>query len=286
MKVFSGGLLVTMTRPEHVPQLDKLQRIVFPTIAAHDRFSGWHYHEHIRDFPLGQFVVLDGSRLVGMSSTLRMDVDFDHPDHDFDDVSEGGWERCHRPEGRWMYGTDLGVHPEYRRRGVARALYAARQEAVRLLGLEGQVIVGMLHGYAAHRDAMSIEAYYAGVVTGTIQDPTVSAQLRMGFEPRGLVEGYVEDTASGGWGVFLVLPATRPVAYPPDAVGSLELGAPAAPPVVVDPATMAPPAAVVASPLAAPTPPDTPLPPPGQVRAPAPRPRARKPRSPRLKRRR
>lgn len=230
MRSLPGGLLVTWTRPEHAEQLAALQLLVFPTLDPGERFSAHHYREHVEHFPQGQFVALDGDRVVGMTSTILLDLDVDHPDHSFDDVAEGGWRRHHRPDGRWMYGTDMGVHPEYRRRGIARALYAARQDAVRLLDLDGQVTVGMLSGFGALRHQLDIHQYYAAVLTGALTDPTVTAQIRMGFEPRGLVPDYVDDPVCDGWGVYLVMPRDHRILEPEGAPPSPSLGPAGGPP--------------------------------------------------------
>src|SRR5262245_35841573 len=135
-------LVVLQTRPEHVTQLEELQRVCFPTLDRSERFVAAHYVKHIELFPDGQFAVidvLDGDRVVGATTTLRLHFDFDHVDHTFADIIQGGWLTSHEPDGDWLYGADVGIHPSYRRRGVATALYAARQETVWRLGLRGQV---------------------------------------------------------------------------------------------------------------------------------------------------
>jgi GNAT superfamily N-acetyltransferase len=215
---FGDGLVVCNTRPEHAEPLAELQRIVFPTLAADERFEARHYLRHLELFPTGQFCVVDtkhGDRVVGMTSTVRMDFDFEHPGHTFADVIQGGWLTSHQPEGRWLYGADLGTHPDYRRRGIARALYAARHELVRDLRLAGQVTVGMPSGYGAVKHAMTAEAYYAELVAGTRTDPTISAQLRIGFEMRTLIPGYINDPVCDYYGIVLVLPADHEVRFPP-----------------------------------------------------------------------
>jgi len=166
---FGDGLAVFRTAAEHAEGLEELQRIVFPTLAPEERFLAEHYKKHIELFPDGQFCVVDtanGDRVVGMTSTIRMTFDFAHPDHTFADVIQGGWLTSHDPTGPWLYGADLGTHPAYRRRGVARALYAARHETVRALGLLGQLTVGMPSGYGAVKSSMTAEAYYAELVAG------------------------------------------------------------------------------------------------------------------------
>jgi GNAT superfamily N-acetyltransferase len=212
--LLDGGLEVHRTRAEHADGLAELQRIVFPTLAPAQRFAAEHYRHHVAMFPDGQFCVVDaaaGDRVVGMTSTIRYSFDEAHPHHTFDDIIAGGWLSAHEPEGRWLYGADVGTHPAYRGRGIARALYAARHDTVRWLGLEGQVTVGMPSGYGALADRMTAAQYYEELVAGARTDPTISAQLAIGFEPRGLLTGYIDDPVCAGHGVLLVLPADRPV---------------------------------------------------------------------------
>lgn len=214
LRRLANGLVVCRTGPAHVAQLEELQRIVFPTLAPAERFEARHYLHHIAMFPDGQFCVVDGDRVVGMTSTVRMDFDFEHPDHTFAEVIRGGWLTSHQPEGRWLYGADLGTHPDYRQRGIARALYAVRSELVHRLGLAGQVTVGMPSGYGALKHAMTAEVYCAELRSGARRDPTISAQLRIGFEMGKLVPGYINDPVCDGYGVVLVLPADREVRFP------------------------------------------------------------------------
>ncbi len=210
-RALKSGLVVTPTRPEHAEQLETLQTIVFPTLADEERFKAAHYRKHVELFPEGQFVVLDGDRVVGMTTTIRLDFDFELPGHTFADIIQGGWLTSHDPNGAWLYGADIGTHPDYRRRGIARALYAARHETVRRLGLKGQVTVGMMSGYGAQKHRISAEAYYEGVKSGAINDPTLSAQMRVGFELRGLLPGYLNDPVCDNYGACLVLDSARDV---------------------------------------------------------------------------
>jgi len=205
------GLVLASTRPEHAEALEELQQIVFPNLADHERFKSAHYRKHVELFPEGQFVVLDRDRVVGMTTSILRDFDFDHPHHRFEDVIDGGWLTSHDPAGKWLYGMDVGTHPDYRRRGIARALYHARHLCVRELGLLGQVTVGMLNGYEDFGNGQPVREYYERVKRGDVNDPTVSAQLRIGFELGGLVEDYLDDPTCGNAGALLVLRAERDV---------------------------------------------------------------------------
>lgn len=206
-----SGLLLLHTQVDHCEQLELLQFACFPTLADDQRFKARHYRRHIEIFPEGQFVVLDGDRAVGATSTIRMNFDFDHVNHTFDEIIDGGWLSAHEREGAWLYGADIGTHPEYRGRGIAGALYAARQEQVWRLRLKGQVTAGMLPGYDAHRAQLSVQEYYKRVVSGQIFDPTVSMQMKVGFEPRGLLSNYLNDPVCDNFSVLLVLPAEKAV---------------------------------------------------------------------------
>lgn len=210
--VLKNGLVVVSTDPSHAHQLEHLQDLCFPSLAPEQRFRAPHYLRHLELFPDGQFVVLDGDLVVGMTSTIRLDFDFDHLDHTFDDIIQGGWLTSHQPMGAWLYGADIGTHPDHRRRGIARALYAARHSTVRRLGLRGQVTVGMLAGFAAVKDRMTIDAYYEAVRSGTMTDPTVSAQRKVGFQMRALVRDYLHDPICDDCGACLVLEAAVDVA--------------------------------------------------------------------------
>jgi len=207
----ADGLTIMHTRPEHAPALEQLQRLCFPTLDDAERFKAAHYRKHLELFPDGQLVALDGDRVVGATTTLRLHFDFNHIGHSFADIIQGGWLTSHDPGGDWLYGADIGVDPGYRGRGLARALYAARQEVVWRFGLEGQVTAGMIRGYGDVKDRMTADEYYAGVVAGRFTDPTLTAQLRIGFEPRALLANYLHDPVCDNYSVLLVLDAGKDV---------------------------------------------------------------------------
>jgi 4-aminobutyrate aminotransferase/(S)-3-amino-2-methylpropionate transaminase len=206
-----SGVVVMHSRPEHAPGLAAVQQICFPTLAESEQFKAPHYLKHLELFPDGQFAALDNDRIVGATTTLRLHFELSHPRHSFAEIFQGGWLTSHEPDGDWLYGADMGVLPEYRGHGIGKALYAARQEVVWRLGLKGQVTAGMLSGFGAVNGATTAEEYYAGVVAGRINDPTLSMQMRVGFEPRGLIADYLHDPVSANYAVLLVLDAAKDV---------------------------------------------------------------------------
>jgi hypothetical protein len=69
----------------------------------------------------------------------------------------------------------------------------------------------MIPGYGAVKDTMPAEEYYEGVVAGRIKDPTLSTQMRVGFEPRKLLANYLNDPVCDNYSVLLVLDSSKEV---------------------------------------------------------------------------
>ena len=207
---------IVTIRPEHVEALERLQRECFPTLGADELMTAEHFLSHYRVFPEGDFVALsshapdgaelDGPRVVGLGSGFFTDFDFDDPRHTFQEIIAGGYYSHHDPAGQWYYGGDISVHPDFRGHGIGSMLYDARKELVRRHGKRGIVAGGVLPGYAEHKHAMSIQEYVARVRAGGLVDPTLTFQLKHGFEVRGLLEDYLEDSASDNWATLIVWP--------------------------------------------------------------------------------
>lgn len=206
-KLLQTGILITTMQPEHAEQLEALQRIVFPNLAEEELLHADQYKKHVEIFPEGQFVALDGDKVVGATSTIRYHFDINHQEHHtFFEIMGGGWFTTHDPNGEWLYGMDVSVHPDYRSKGIARALYNARLEMCKQLGLKGQMTVGMLNGYNKVKDEMTIEAYYEKVKNKELFDPTVSVQEKVGFKIVGLMKDYLNDPTCGNAGAVIVMP--------------------------------------------------------------------------------
>jgi GNAT superfamily N-acetyltransferase len=190
---------------EMADELAAIQRAAFPTLAEAELITAAHYRAHITRFPEGQLaVVTRAGRPVACSTDFQTTIDLDHIEHRYIDAVDHNWLGRHDPAGRWLYGADIGVLPEYRRRGLARRLYAARQALVRRLNLQGHVAGGLLRGYGAWKDRLPIDEYVARVVDGRLVDPTLTAQLRCGFRVHGIIQNYVTDPSCGNKAAFLV----------------------------------------------------------------------------------
>ena len=186
-------------------ELEAIQRASFPTLAEDELITAAHYRAHIERFPEGQLAaVTAAARPVACSTDFRTTADLDHIEHRYIDAVDHNWLGHHDPGGDWLYGADIGVLPEYRRRGIARLLYGARRELVRRLNLRGHIAGGLLRGYGLWKDRMPVEEYVALVIAGRLVDPTLSVQLRCGFRVHGIIQNYVTDASCDNKAAFIV----------------------------------------------------------------------------------
>lgn len=200
----SERYLLRNSQPQDAKGLEALQRKVFPNLSAAEILTEQHYLHHMEVFPEGQFVVLDQKKIIATSAAIRSNHGTES-DHTFLEVSGNLWFDTHEPDGQWLYGMDMGVDPDYRKQGLARAMYGARQQLCHDLQLRGQMIVGMLNGYQKHADRMSIDAYGEQVLQGKLVDPTIAAQLKSGFRMIRVMKDYLNDPTCGNAGMLMLL---------------------------------------------------------------------------------
>jgi GNAT superfamily N-acetyltransferase len=198
------NLVVCNTRPEHFSEIIEISRKVY--------FEGPPWSEeqlksHLRVFPEGQFVVVDeaGGRVVGMAACLIILWDDYSITSSWRDFTDHGMFTNHDPyRGRTLYGAEIMILPNLQRRGAGTRLYAARRELAERLGLLRIRATSRLRGYHRYAGRMSPEDYVAEVVQGRIKDPTLSFQLKNGFEVLAVVSGYLrKDPESLGFGAVI-----------------------------------------------------------------------------------
>ena len=169
----------------------------------HTRFVA----QQLERFPEGQFVAIvreaGRERVVGTSTTLRTaraPSELPLPWHEV--IGDYGIP-THDPAGAWLYGVEIAVHPAFQCRGIASALYRTRLGLVEELDLAGWYAGGMLMGYHRYADRLSPRAYAEQVIACTLEDPTVSMQMRRGLVPSGIIEDYYREPKAGDCAVLL-----------------------------------------------------------------------------------
>lgn len=203
-KIILNNLVLQTPLPEHAAQQAELQTIVFPTLSVEELITEAQYKRHLEIFAEGQFIVLDGKKVVASCTTLRQNYHKGH--HTFLEISDHLWLGTHDPKAKWIYGLDVSVHPDYQGKGIGRAIYNARQELAKSLGCLGQMTAGMPIGFDKVKDQMTIAQYCDKLIKGEISDPTVTAQIKCGFILVEPLFDYLDDPRSGNCSVLMYWP--------------------------------------------------------------------------------
>lgn len=198
--------VVVQSEPWMAEQLEAIQRLSFPTLAEDELTLADHFRSHMHYFPEGQHAVVENEsgKVVASSSDLIVRLDLAHIWHRFVDISGHMTLSTHNPQGEWLYGVDIGVHPEYRGHGLSTLLYTARQGLVRRLELKGHTAGAMPRGYGAVQHEMPLEQYLLEVVRGGRFDPVISVQLKRGYALWGIIPEYLEDPSCANYGVLIL----------------------------------------------------------------------------------
>ncbi|KAB2966899.1 MAG: GNAT family N-acetyltransferase [Thermoanaerobaculia bacterium] len=213
------GLLVRNLRPEDFAAVIELCRRVYPDSRP---WTVEQLASHLEVFPEGQFVVEErsGGAIRGLASSLIVRWD----DYDFHaewrEWTAAGHFTNHDPaHGRTLLGAEVMVDPEMQRRGIGQRLYAARRELVLRLGLRRIRAGARLRGYHRYAARLNPEEYVERIVRGELRDPTLSFQLREGFEVVAVVHGYLRNDPES-LGYAAVIEWLNPeVARPEDSSG-------------------------------------------------------------------
>ncbi len=146
------------------------------------------------NFPEGQFVAVFEGRIVGHAATFRLREKLALAPHDWMEITGGGFASRHDPRGDWLYGMEVCVDPDYRGLRIGQRLYRERRKLCEQLGLKGIVIAGRLPLLAKRiKTVGSAEAYVEQVREKKLRDPTLSFQMRNGFEVLRLLKDYLPD---------------------------------------------------------------------------------------------
>lgn len=198
------NIQIVPSEPRYAKELEILQTICYPTLGYHERMREEHFLKHYELFPEADLIALEGDKVVGLGSGFFIDFNFEDSKHTFQEIIAGGYYTHHNPAGQWYYGADISVHPEHRGRGIGKVLYKARKELVQRYNRRGIIAGGLIPDYVKHKTDMDVQTYVHKVAKGELSDSTLSFQLKNGFQLRGLLENYIEDSASDNWATLIV----------------------------------------------------------------------------------
>jgi hypothetical protein len=121
--------------------------------------------------------------------------------------------------GRTLYGAEAMVAPSMQGGGIGKKLYAARRELVERLGLLRIRAGAQLRGYHKYALHLSAEDYAIKVIEGELSDPTLSFQLRQGFDVLAVVSSYLRHDLESLGHAAIIEWLNKDVAKPEDYAG-------------------------------------------------------------------
>ena len=207
------NLEIRTAQDADIPAIVDLARRVYPGQLP---YSTGQIRGQINAFPEGQFVVTYDGQIVGYAATFIIAEKLALSDHSWDAITGGGFAARHDADGDWLYGMEVCVDSSRRRLRIGQRLYDARKRLCQDLGLKGIAFGGRVPRHARRkRRYPDPAAYLDAVIAKEVRDPVVSFQVRAGFEPVRVLEGYLpEDRESDGHAALMVW---RNPYYQPDA---------------------------------------------------------------------
>lgn len=186
-------IVIRQTQAEDFSQIIDLSKQIYLQKSA------WTYEElasHLEIFPEGQFVAVEEQtgKIVGMSASLIILWNDYEISENWEEFTANGMFTNHDPvNGKTLYGAEIMVSSQTRRKGVGKKLYKARRKLVRDLGLLRIRAGARLRNYHRFADKFSAKEYVELVIEGKIKDPTLSFQIKQGFQVIAVVSGYLPD---------------------------------------------------------------------------------------------
>ena len=201
LKKFEKNLKVRPLRSSDWKEHAALQQRCFPGMEP---WSQEQFDSQLAIFPEGQIGVEYQGKLVAASGSLILDFELYKDWHNFEEISDNGFIRNHKPDGTTLYGIEIMVDSAYRGLKLARRLYDARKQLAREKNLMRIVVGGRIPGYAQHAASMSAREYIEKVINKTLYDPVLTTQVSNGFVLKRLIPGYLTvDADSQGYAAFL-----------------------------------------------------------------------------------
>jgi predicted amidohydrolase/GNAT superfamily N-acetyltransferase len=197
------ALLVRKAQISDIADIVALSAKVYPEMGA---YSESMIQGQISNFPDGQVVVEYEDKIVGYAASFIIDEAAALSRHTWGEITGNGYASRHNPNGDWLYGMEICVDPDRRRLRIGQRLYDARKELAEHFELKGIVFGGRMPNWRRRRKQYpSAKGYLAAVMAQEVSDPVIRFQTRLGFEPIGVLRGYLPlDRASGGYATHMV----------------------------------------------------------------------------------
>ena len=181
---------------EDVEAAAALQVLAFPPpFPAELLWQPDHLLAHLAKFPRGQWVAVVNEQIVGsLSNCIFSEANWQSHGPWFESIGTL-YANGHHPRGTTLFGLDITVHPDFRKRGIGTAFYQTRFQLTRELGLARYGTGCRLPDLALHPQ-LTPEEYAEKVQSGELTDGTLTPMLRFGLKFVSVARDYMEDEES------------------------------------------------------------------------------------------
>lgn len=186
------------------PALIRIQQESFPPPFPSELWwNAEQLNNHVALFPEGALCIEVNGELAGSMTGLLVDFDPAHPEHTWEEVTDGGYIRNHNPNGNTLYVVDICVRPSQRKLGLGKWLMSSMYDVVVHKGVDRLLGGGRMPGYHKKKHEMTADQYLAAVVKGELKDPVITFLMRCGRTPVQVVANYLEDEESCHYGALM-----------------------------------------------------------------------------------
>ncbi|MCA1293176.1 GNAT family N-acetyltransferase [Paenibacillus sp. alder61] len=186
------------------PALIRIQQESFPPPFPSELWwNAEQLNNHVALFPEGALCIEVNGEIAGSMTGLLVDFDPAHPEHTWEEVTDGGYIRNHNPNGNTLYVVDICVRPSQRKLGLGKWLMSSMYDVVVHKGVDRLLGGGRMPGYHKKKHEMTADQYLAAVVKGELKDPVITFLMRCGRTPVQVVANYLEDEESCHYGALM-----------------------------------------------------------------------------------
>tara|TARA_R110000868_G_scaffold2321_6_gene17268 strand:+ start:133 stop:1686 length:1554 start_codon:yes stop_codon:yes gene_type:complete len=198
-----SSLNIRNARKDDIPAIIALVEKVY---SEQGTYSTAMLQGQLSIFPEGQVLVEYEGDIIGYAASFIIDEATALGPHTWMGITGSGYASRHNPKGDWLYGMEVCVDPDRRRLRIGQRLYDARRELCERFELKGIVFGGRMPSWKRRKKLYPDPAdYLKDVVAQKISDPVIRFQMRLGFEPIGVLDAYLPfDEASGGYASHMV----------------------------------------------------------------------------------
>ena len=203
----TGKITVRQWQEADIPQIVACHKAVYGDLYEGDDLYGRRvYSMQFAAFPEGQYLAEIEGRVVGYTTAIIVQLDDDEAVYTYQEITGSGTFSTHTYSGDTLYGADIAVHADFRRRGVSKRLYQKRRQLMRKYNLRRTVAYGRIPDYHLVSGKMTAETYVEKVIAGEMWDSALKAHLDAGYTVKHVLMDFVDDEKSLNYATWLEMP--------------------------------------------------------------------------------